>query len=334
VGLAAIGPAAEGASPPNHELPGVLVTSSHLRARFVDNALRLNVAGDDMLPGYSGVASLAYTGQERNLFGPGGLNYEMGSTVPKQGRLADLWNAPRLAPIKLEKLDARTVCLTQKGADAAGLNIEIVYRLAETHIDQNIATWPDADIESSRTFWASYMLFIRNTSLYLRAALKDDPAMRWREMTSAGHNGSGRGTYFRSCELAGKAWHELLTDDPVSRQAVFETPASRAATEAAGFRLGEITAFDNFYFGFVDDFVALCIFRPPATGRFMPWLSASGAQALRRPAWDFSIEAGPQRAGERRTYQLRFIYKPYAGMDDVLQEAGRFLKDGGGDSRP
>lgn len=334
-GLAAVvAGAAEGVSSPIPELPGILLESDHLRARFVDNTSRLNVAGDGVLPGYSGVASLVYTGQERNIFGPGGLNYEMGSTLPKQGKLADLWNAPRIAPIKLEKLDARTVCLTQKGADAAGLNVEIVYRLGDSHIDQTVTTWPDTDIESSRTFWASYLLFIRNTSLYLRAALKDDPEMRWREMTSAGHNGSGRGTYFRSCELAGKAWHELLADDPVSRQAVFETPESRAATEAAGFRLGEITAFGNFYFGFVDDFVALTIFRPPARGYFMPCLSASGAQALRRPAWDFSIESGPQRAGERRTYRWRFVYKPYAGPNDVLQEVEHFRKEAGDDRSP
>ncbi len=316
------------------ELPGVLLTSGHLRVRFVDNSPRLNVAGDGLLPGYSGVASLVYAGQERNIFGPGGLNYEMGSTTHKQGQRSDLWNAPRMAPMALEKIDARTVRLTQKGAEAAGLNVEIVYRLGESYIDQTITTWPDTDIESSRTFWASYMLFLQNTSLYLRASLKDDPQMRWREMTSAGHNGSGRGTYFRCCEPAGKTSHELLIDDPVSRQEVFETATSRAATEAAGFRPGEITVFDNFYFGFVDDFVALSIFQPPAHGHFMPWLSASGAQALRRPAWDFSIESGPQRAGERRTYRLRFVYKPYAGLDDLLQEVERFRGDASDNQSP
>ncbi|MBI2497131.1 MAG: hypothetical protein HYV75_04150 [Opitutae bacterium] len=319
-------PAAEAAPPADGRLAGVMLTHGRLRARITDNTIRLNAVGDGLLPGYNGVASLVSTDQERNIFAPAGLNYEIGSTVPKMGRLADRWNAPRLAPMTLEQLDARTIRLTQKGADAAGLNIEIVFHLGEAHLDQTITTWPDADIESSFTFWASYLLLVPNTSLYLRASLKDAPQPRWLELTSAGHNGSGDGTYFRPCDPAGKAWHEFLTDDPLRRQAVFETPASRAATEAAGFRLGEMTSFDNFYFGFVDDHVALWIFRPPANGRFIPRLSASGAQALRRPAWDHGILSGAQRAGERRTFHVRFVYKPFAGVDDVLQEVERFQR--------
>jgi len=323
---------AEPPAPP--ELPGILLASPHLRARFVDNSIRLNVAGDGVLPGYSGVASLVYRGQERNIFGPGGLNYETSGVEPRQGQRADLWNAPRMAPMTLEKVDDQTVVLRQKGAEAAGLNAEITYRLGDCWIDQTITLWPDTDIRSSHTFWASYMLFVRNTSLYLRAALQDDPRMVWREMTSAGHDGTGGGTYFRDCAPSGKTWLQFLTDDPVTRQAVFETAASRAATEAAGFRLGRLTAFDNFFFGFVDDFVALWIFRPPADATIGPWLSASGAQALRRPAWDFAISSGPQRAGERRSCGVRFVYKPYAGLEDVLQEVARFQNGDGGGQGP
>ena len=261
------------------QLVDVILTNVHLRARFVDNSIRINAVGDDSLPGYSGLASLVYIEQGRNLFAPAGLNYETCSTVPKMGQRADLWNAPRVGPMALEQLDAHTVRLTQRGAEAAGLNVEIVYHLSETQVDQTITTWPDTDIESSHTFWASYMLFVQNTSLYLRAALKDNPQTSWLELTSAGHSGSGSGTYFRPFNPAGKAWYEFLTDNPVRRQALFETPASRAATEQAGFKLGQLTSFDNFFFGFVDDYVALWIFRQPENGRFNPWISASGAQA-------------------------------------------------------
>ncbi|MDD2762851.1 MAG: hypothetical protein PHE83_02620 [Opitutaceae bacterium] len=328
--LAAADPSGAIATAPasDSRLAGIMLANGHLRVRVVDNSSRLNPVGDGCLPGYNGLASLVYAGQERNIFAPGGLNYEVCGTVPKMGRRADLWNAPRMAPMTIEQLDAHTVRLTQKGADAAGLNIEIVFHLGETHVDQTITTWPDADIEFSHTFWASYLHLVQNTSLYLRAALKDEPQTRWLEMTSAGHNGSGSGTYFRPVDPAGKAWHEFLTDNPVCRQAVFETPASRAATEQAGFKLGQLTSFDNFLFGFVDDYLALWIFRQPESGRFNPWISASGAQTLRRPAWDYGIESGPQKAGERRTFYVRFVYKPYAGLDDVLQEVERFQAPG------
>ncbi|MBI2516308.1 MAG: hypothetical protein HYV95_05275 [Opitutae bacterium] len=305
-------------------LPGIVLTHGQLRARFTDNSPRLNSAGDEVLPGYSSVAALIEAGQRRNVFAPAGLNYEMCSTVPRLGKLADKWNAPRVAPLVMTQVDEHTVRYTQDGAETSGLNVELIYRLGPDHIDLTFTTWPIADIESSHTFWASYMLFVQNTSLYLRASLQGDPQTRWWELTSAGHNGEGDGTYFRPVDPAGKRWDEFLVDNPVLRQAVFETPASRAATLAAGFKAGRLVSFDNFYFGFVDDHVFLTIFRKPTDGYFAPRLSASGAQALRRPAWDFAIESGPQRAGERRTFEVRFVYKPYAGLDDLLQEVARF----------
>jgi hypothetical protein len=107
-----------------------------------------------MMPGYNGLAALIDSGQGRNIVTPAGLNYESCRTVPKLGQRQDLWNAPRLAPMIIERLDARTARLSQKGADAAGLNVEIVFNLGETYVDQTITEWPDTDIESSYTFWA------------------------------------------------------------------------------------------------------------------------------------------------------------------------------------
>ena len=202
--------------------------------------------------------------------------------------------------------------------------MEIVFHLGDTHLDETITTWPDSDIESSHTFWASYLQFVQNTSLYLRGALSGDSRSQWLEMTSAGHSGMGSGTYFRPMDPKGKAWYQFLTDNPVRRQAVFETPASRKATEKAGFKLGDLRSFDNFFFGFVDNYVALWVFRQHSVGKFVPWISASGAQALRRPAADFAIESGPQKAGERRSFFVRLVYKPYAGLDDLLKEVKRF----------
>ena len=306
------------------KLPGVMLVGHHLRVQIVDNSTRINAVDYSLLPGYNGLASLVYTGQERNIFAPAGLDYESCSTVPKLGKRADVWDAPRVAPMTLEQVDDSTARLAQKGSDAAGLNVEITFHLGDTHIDQTITTWPDSDIQSSRTFWASYMLFVQNTSLYLRGLLEDAPRSQWLEMTSAGHNGTASGTYFRPWNPAGKAWYEFLTDNPVRRQTVFETPASRAATGKAGFKLGNLGSFDGFFFGFVDNFVALWIFRQPANGHLTTWISASGAQALRRPAADFGIESGPQKAGEKRVFSVRFVYKPYAGLDDVLEEVERF----------
>ncbi len=312
----------------NGGMPGILLVSEHLRVRIVDNGMRMNSVDYSPLPGYNGIASLVATEQGRNIFAPAGLDYECSSTIPRMGKRADLWNAPRVAPMAIEQGDDRTVRLTQRGSEAAGLNAEIEFRLGDRCIDQTITTWPDSDIQSSNTFWASYLLFVQNTSLYLRGCLYDTTRKEWLEMTSAGHNGTGGGTYFRPCDPVGKAWYDFLSDNPVRRQAIVETPDSRAATERAGFKPGTLKSFDNFFFGFVDDYVALWIFRQPSDGRFSPWISASGNQALRRPAADFSLESGPQKAGERRTFFIRFVYKPYAGLDDLLSEVERFQSGG------
>ena len=303
-------------------LMGVVLKHGHLRARVVDNSIRLCPLVDEPMPGYNGLASLIYDEQNRNIFTPAGFNLETEHTKPKAGQHADAWNAPRLAPIRVEQLDDRTARLTQSGAEASGLNVEIVFQLGDDCVDQTITTWPDSDVAESSTFWASYMNLVQNTSLFLRGMPKDETETHWLEVTSAGH--FGKGPYYRSFEPAGKNWTEYLADNPVLRQSIKETPASRAATGAAGFRDVNLGSFDNFFVGFVDDYVALWIFRPTPAARFHPWISASGAEAVRRPAWDFGIDSGPQKAGERRTYHVRLVYRPWRGLDDVMQEVTRF----------
>ncbi len=58
--------------------------------------------------------------------------------------------------------------------------------------------------------------------------------------------------------------------------------------------------------------------------KFRPWISGSGAEVVRRPAWDYAIDSGPQKTGERRRFLVRLVYKPFAGLDDVLREVERF----------
>ena len=316
--------AAEAAASHESQLVGFILVNGPLRVRVTDNASRLCPTGDYTMPGYNGLAALIHDRQGRNAFTPAGLNYEMGSTVPQMGQHKGVWNAPRVAPMTIEQLDAHSVRLTQKGADAAGVNAEIRFSLGETYVDQTITVWPDVDVESSSTFWASYMNFVQNTSLYLRGALQGEQESGWLEMTSAGHGGGEKDVFFRPLDPHGKAWHEFLTDNPVRRQAITQTPESVAATERAGFKAGRLASFENFFLGFVDDYVALWIFRPTGEGGFNPWVSASGSHAVCAPAWDFSIWSGPQKAGERRTYHVRLVYKPFAGLDDVLREVQRF----------
>jgi hypothetical protein len=317
-----------GPEPPESGLAGFYLSCGPLTVRVTDNSTRHVTPGDYVAPGYNGLASLIHEDQARNVFAPVGLNYECGSSRPETGEQSGVWNAPRVAPMAIEYVDERTVRLTQKGADAAGVNAEIVFRLDATHVDQTITLWPDGDVEGLSTFWASYMNLVQNTSLYLRGTLEGAQEARWLEMTSAGHGGKEKDVFFRPVEPQGREWHEFLTDNPVRRQAVRQTPESVAATEAAGFTAGRLASFDGFFFGFVDDYVLVWVFRTPPGGTVFPWISASGGEAVRRPAWDFGLNTGPLKAGERRTSRVRLVYKRYTGLEDVLAEVRAFREEG------
>jgi hypothetical protein len=308
----------------DERLSGVILRRGPLRIRVTDNSPRHCALEDSIQSGYNGLASLTHEGQRRNVFEPAGLNYECSSTQPEYGAQKGVWNAPRVAPIALDQLDDRTARLTQSASDAAGLNAEIVFRLSETHVDQTITVWPDRAVESSSTFWASYMNLVQNTSLFVRGTLEGSGETCWLEMTSAGHRGGEKDVFFRPVDPTSREWHEFLIDNPVRRQAIFQTPETVAATEAAGFAAGRLASFDRFMFGFVDDCVLLWIFREPEGGAVHTWISASGAGAVRRPAWDFGLTTGPLSAGQKCTFSVRLVYKPYAGIEDVLAEAARF----------
>lgn len=282
----------------DEDLTGVTLRSGPLRARVTDNSARHCAPDDGIHRGYNGLASLIHEGQRRNVFAPVGFNYECSSTSPEYGAQKDAWDAPRVAPMTLGQPDEHTARLTQTAVDCAGLNAEIVFRLSDTHVDQSITLWPDRDVESSSTFWASYMNMVQNTSLFVHGALEGEGEKRWLEMTSAGHSGGAKDVFFRSVGPAGKDWHEFLTDNPVRRQAIFQTPETVAATEAAGFRAGRLASFDRFMFGFVDDYVLLWIFREPEGGRVHTWISASGGGSRPPPGLGFRPDHRPAR---RRT---------------------------------
>ncbi len=302
------------------DIPGIVLTSGTLRARIVDNSPRFSHLADSAMEGMSGVAALMHDAQRKSVFSDVGLNYECANTDPPTGQRRDAWNAPRLAPMDIEQVDDATVRLTQNAAEASGLNIVSDYRLADPYLDHTFTIWPDHDIRASGTFWASYMNQVQNTSLFLRARLDGDVDQRWYEATSVGHSGDGKVRY-RPFDPSGKTWHEHLQDNPLLRQDITQTDESRVAAEAAGFRARDVRAFGGFFYGLVDDFILLYIFREPD---FRMWMSASGSIALRNPAWDYATSGGPQRAGERRTYHARVVYKPFAGVEDVLREVAAF----------
>ena len=161
---------------------------------------------------------------------------------------------------------------------------------------------------------------VQNTSLFMRGRLEGETDARWLEATSPGHGGDGT-VFYRTFDPRGKAWHEFLDRQPGAAPEAVPRRGEHRGGRAVGLPRGQAGGLGGFFFGFVDDFVALYIFREPV---FHMWMSASGGTAVRSPAWDYYVNDGPQRAAERRTFHVRLVHKPYAGLEDVMAEVGRF----------
>ena len=306
-------------------IPGITIESEQLHVRFVDNSARFVHISDSYQKGMNGIASLIHRNQGKNIFATVGMNLECTHTDPPHGQLKDLWNAPRVGPMEMEQVDPVTVRYTQKASEVSGLNMEMLFTVGGSFIDQTITIWPDHNIESSSSFFASYMNQVQNTSLFIRTPEGQDGDKQWLEITSAGHNASdGTGVFSRPFDPEGMSWNDYLIDNPLLRQRIIETPGSRQATLDAGFSEYPSKRIDHFYYGLVDDFVYLMIFREP---EFIFWISASGGQAVRSPAWDYEFRSGPQKAGEKRTYHLRLVYKPFESIEDILMEVNSFLSE-------
>jgi|GEM_PF-5132407 len=304
------------------KLSGYILENENLRIRVVDNQKRYIHLIDNYMPGYNGLAALLDKKQNKNIYAFGGLNLEWTHTWPPAGKVYELWNAPRVAPMQIKLLADSSVMLSQAAADAAGLNFEIRFRLGNYYVDQEITYWPDNDIDSSSFFFASYMNQVQNTSIFLRTPGNDLQEKEWFEITSAGHYSSdGTGIFARPFDPYGKTWANHLRDNPLLRQQVRESPGSRKATLEAGFKEYN-RGMDHFYYGLVDDYEYLMIFKEPT---FFFWISASGATALRSPAWDYGMNSGKQLAGEKKTCHVRLVYKPFTGVEDVLSEVKTFI---------
>ncbi|MHC4295473.1 MAG: hypothetical protein ACYSTL_07790, partial [Planctomycetota bacterium] len=306
---------------------GIELRNGPLQVHVTDNSARFFSQIYRYADGYNGLGSLKRDDQQKNIFAKAGFNLECASAHPKTGALLDKWNAPRLATMKLEKISGRSARLTQKGAEAAGVNVEIVYTLGKTYVDMSCSVWADGDVQQIKTFWASYMNQVQNTSLYLRGKLNEAEAAEWYELTSPTHNGP-RG--YRPFDPKGKDWYDYLTDNPVRRQVMKKSPdipAAKAAQEKAGFKPGKLApgSFENFFYGFIDDYLFLTIFRPSKDVKFIPWISPVGGGAVRSPAWDFTCNTlRSTKAGEKVTFHVRLVYKKFAGLVDLLEEVKAF----------
>jgi len=306
-------------------LPGITISNENLRIRAVDNAPRYNHHVDAVRGGMSGLAALIDRKHHKNIFSLHGLHCEGARSRPANGKSAVSKEcAPSAAPMTLNQTGPDTIHLLQSGSEASGLNMDIEFKLGARHVDQTVTLWSDCDIDSFDTFWSSQMNQVQCTSLFMQGLLQRARGPQWVEVTSAGYCADNR-VYYRPFDPTEMTWADHVIDNPVRRQKPKADEESVAATLKAGFVVNEPNKcpFAGFYYGIIDDYCYLMIFREPA---FYFWTCVAGA-AQRNPCWDYGIAGGAMKSGERRAYHLRLVFKPYAGVEDILQEVQAFRGD-------
>lgn len=302
-------------------LPGVSLENDYLRVRIVDNAPRYIHHTDTIVGGQNGIACLFDRKHHKNIFSLCGLQFVLANARPAQNKDIVKKIAPKPASMSLKQTGPNSAQLSRIVEEEGGLNTLIDYELAERHVDQTLTFWSNRDIDGFNTFCSSQMNQVQYTSLFMQGKLEQVAQPQWLEASSAGHSSDGR-VYYRTFDPFGKTWADHVLDNPVPRQKHTADPASIAATLKAGFIVNEPNKcpFTGFYYGIIDDYCYLMIFREPA---FYFWTCCGGA-TQRNPTWDYGIAGKPAKAGERVSYHLRLVFKPFAGVEDILEEVRAF----------
>jgi len=302
--------------------PGIALETDVLRLRITDNSPRFYEVSGHMMSGANGIASLIHKQQRKNIVCGVSANLEYCSVSPPSGALQDRWDAPRHAPATLEQIGPRCARLFWKASEASGMNVSTEFALDGHYVDHTITLWPDADVESVDILWASWMNNPQNTSLFLHGMVEGETAPRLLEVSRVAH-GPHSPLLWRGFE-ADTTWDGHLRDNPVLRQSVEKDDSTKQhAALAAGFSASRFEWTGDFYYGLIDEYLYLMIFREP---EFFYFISPTGGVSLRLPAWDYGIKSGAQRAGEKRNYHGRLVYKPFVSVADVLKEVADFRR--------
>jgi hypothetical protein len=299
--------------------PGIKLQNEFLKIRVVDNSTRYVQIIDTCTHGLNGIASLIDKKQHKNIFTVYGMNLENVRVYPEPVNF-NTWTENE--NFVLSRANDSSVIMSLRREDGL-INFDVQFTLSGHYIDQTFTVWPGKDLDSLSFFMASKMNQPQNTSLFMRKPASVDPAQPWIEVTSAGHGGQSE-IFERPFNPIGMDWFDYLRDNPVRRQAIVQSPESLKSTKEAGFKHYKEKKMDHFYYGFIDNYVYLQIFKEP---EFIMWMSASGGIILRMPAWDYEVKTGIQKKGEKKSFHTRLVYKPFVSFDDIMLEVDKFLKE-------
>ena len=272
-----------------------------------------NAATGEHRQHYNGLFSLSAPEDAENPFVPlyAGLNLEHFFDARPRSPEAAIFFEPRHAPMRFTRIDGRTAELYQPETPHYGIESWTRFTLRDPYyVDMQFRCIPHKDVFEGGffgVFWASYINAPLNKSLYfLQSGAADAPGV-WAQLCTQQH---------------GRDSSVLAVDD------AFDIPF-QATGDVLYANLSPLRHSAPFYYGQVRDMVLISIFRPGPRVRFAHSPSGGGRTPDGQdtnPAWDFQLIVPEYQVGTEYTLDMRLVYKPWAGRDDVLAEVRRYLE--------
>lgn len=274
-----------------------------------------NAASGEHRQGYNGIFSLTTPTNRESVFVPryAGINLEHFFDGRATSTRPEVLFEPRYAPMLFRKLSDRSAELLQQPTPVFGVESRTSFELKDPYYInikyQAVVHKEDYEGGFLGIFWASYINAPLNKSVYFLSEGATMEAPRWVQFASQVH---GRDSTVRSSsdnlDLA-------LSDD---RDALYSN-------------ISPLRYQIPFFYGHFGDMVLIYIFRPDPHLRFAH--SPSGGSLTTggddtNPAWDHQLIVPNPEVGKKYELEMRLVYKPWAGRDDVLREVRLWLNEG------
>ncbi len=279
----------------------VVLERGGVRAVIVNNQAVKDSVLPDHREGYSGVASLTYRGQDRNLFVPlyAGLNYEHIHDGTVQER--DVLYEPRRAPMEIRQADEHTAELHQPPTPHWQLESWLRYTLLEDGtIEMSLDCVPRAKTFKNGyigLFFASYIDQPESLDIHFlgHRANQLNSETQWIRGVTPEHG-------VRPTHLAFNDQREFPHDPQFPMTLVFN--------------LSDWRYREPWYYGVSHGMAFVQMFRPQDQVRLSQSPSGGGD---RNPAWDFQWFIPQYEVDKRYHFAMRAMYLPFESTDQVTK---------------
>jgi hypothetical protein len=263
---------------------------------------------------YNGVFRMAAPEQKETPYVPfyAGINLENFFDARPRHPDSKVFFEPRCQPMTLTQVDATTVELHQEATPYFGIESRMRFQLkAPYYIDYKYTCIPHKEGLAGGyfgVFWASYINAPLDKSVYFlgNGASLEQPF--WQQFLTQQHD--------RDSTLRGQNDDVNLEFDP--------------GPDTLWRCLSPLRYSVPFYYGRFRNMVLIYIFKSDSTVRFAHSPSGGGRRETGKhrqsnPAWDFQLIVPDYQVNRPYGLEMRAVYKPWAGRDDVLAEVNRYL---------